>query len=189
MNLNDLPTFTILSVNNHDALGDWTDPKWIGDHHVACLITDAGHFSWGRWHDIDQSSRQSRFAPDNPAELAKLQVGRSYPLLDGYWGERAELVLNVALVWREREYAAQDAVWCERSRTLRPYSGEVPEGGTLIKGGWDHEHCEICWETISQQTAPAAVFAEPNHWICKSCFQQFVVPRSLGFIVDPPAQP
>jgi hypothetical protein len=58
----------------------------------------------------------------------------------------------------------------------------LPEGGTLIKSGWDHEHCDICWETISPHTDQAAMFSEPDHWICRKCYETFVVPRSLDFI-------
>jgi len=117
-------------------------------------------------------------------ELFHLKIGYSYLQLDGYWGRIAELVLNRSLLWREEEFRAADAVWFEDIRVMRPFSGEIPAGGALIEGGWDHEHCEICTEKISPQTNPVGFFAEPRHWICKACYHRFVLARSLDFIAD-----
>jgi hypothetical protein len=196
--LDDLPTLTISSVGEQSADAIASDQKWIGEKHIVCILIGADHFVWGRLMNVEKETSRCTFVPFksgrsttiDATKLPMLQVGRRYPLFDGYWGERAELALNRLLEWREREYVAPDAVWFERSRTMRPFSGDVPEGGVLVKSGWDHEHCQICWETISQQTNPVGVFAEPDYWICKDCYSRFVLPRSLDFIVDaPPRKP
>ena len=189
MTLKDLPTLTITALGNEVVEVVWSDPKWIGDGYIACIISDSDQFVWGRLSKIESRKSGCEFTPNNPAELAKLEEGRTYPQLDSYWGERAELVFDRSLVWKDQEYVAPDGVWIERSRTMRPFSGEVPDGGVLVKGGWDHEHCEICCDSISQQTNPIGVFAEPYHWICKECYRRFIIPRSLDFIVDTPAKP
>lgn len=189
MTLNDLPILTILSIGELSAEAIYSDPKWIGERYIACVVSDSEQFIWGRLSNVDTRSSKCVFTPDASVDLTKLHVGRSYPQLDGYWGDRAELALDRSLIWREREYQAPDAVWFERSRTMRPFSDEIPDGGVLVKGGWNHEHCQICWETISQQTNPIGLFAEPNHWICKECYARFIIPRSLDFIVDAPSDP
>lgn len=189
MTLNDFPKLTIASIGDQDAEAVWSDPKWIGERHIVCIVMDSDTFVWGRLTNVNARNSSCAFTPDDPHDLAKLEIGRSYPQGDGYWGERAELVLNHSLVWRAREFHASDAVWFEHSRTMCPLSGEIPAGGVLVKGGWDHEHCEICSEKISQQTSPVGVFAEPGHWICDDCYQRFVLSRSLAFIVDEPAKP
>ena len=48
----------------------------------------------------------------------------------------------------------------------------------LVKGGWDHDHCEFCWETFAQEGTPRSLaegFATEDgyHWICRSCFDDF----------------
>jgi hypothetical protein len=183
--LDDLPTLTIASIGEQGAEAVWSDPKWIGERHIVCIVSDSDKFIWGRLSSVDTRQSQCVFTPDDPIQLAKLEIGRAYPQLDGYWGERAELVFNRSLLWREREYQPTDAVR-ERSGTMRPFSGAVPAGGVLVKGGWDHEHCAICWETISQKANPIGLHAAPDHWICKGCYQRFVQARSLDFIVDAP---
>lgn len=50
----------------------------------------------------------------------------------------------------------------------------------IIPGGWDHEHCAICWNHID----PGDRFyhyAEWNTFLCASCFEAWVVPRDIGF--------
>ena len=126
------------------------------------------------------------FVPDQAEDLRYLRNNRSYPRLDGYWGERTELVCDRSRGWRERRFEAADAVGfsADRGHMIRKMSDSLPAGGTIIEGGWDHEHCEICWATISPAGEPIGMFAEPDHWVCCNCYHRFIVPRSLDFIVD-----
>jgi hypothetical protein len=98
----------------------------------------------------------------------------------------AELVLDGTKQWKECRFEPVDAVQfaVDGGRMVGTVSSDVPAGGTPLKGGWDHEHCEICWATISLVDDSIAMFSEPDHWVCCSCYQQFIVPQSLGFIVD-----
>jgi hypothetical protein len=135
--------------------------------------------------NVNLASLSASFVPTTPDELGLLQVGERYRRFDGYWGERAALVLDRDRSWQKRTFEPVDAVAYKRpSDTLvgKATNQNLPEGGTLVKGGWDHEHCDICWETISPHTDPVAMFSEPDHWICRKCYEKFVVPRSLDFI-------
>ena len=43
---------------------------------------------------------------------------------------------------------------------------------------WDHDHCSICWEKISdlKGTEHEAYADEENFdWICKSCFKKYIL--------------
>ena len=50
----------------------------------------------------------------------------------------------------------------------------------VIPAGWDHEHCELCWEHIE----PGDVgHVDPGeHWVCKSCYTQYVSAHDLSFL-------
>jgi hypothetical protein len=44
--------------------------------------------------------------------------------------------------------------------------------------GWDHDHCEICWKTFTDQDWPNALHegyttADSYRWICADCFEDF----------------
>lgn len=43
----------------------------------------------------------------------------------------------------------------------------------LPHGSWDHEHCALCWEKISQYEGDqheGYVTADGLRWVCEDCF-------------------
>jgi hypothetical protein len=185
MTLEELPTFTVNHIEPDRAVGAVDRALWVGERHLGNLLLPEGRFVRGRYLNVDLHSLSAAFVPTMADELALLEDGHTYRRLDSYWGERAALVLDHQRQWSEQRFEPVDAVAYKRAAdTLvgKATNQDVPEGGTLIKGGWDHEHCEICWEKISPQTEPVGMFSEPDHWICCKCYEKFVVPRSLDFI-------
>jgi len=61
-------------------------------------------------------------------------------------------------------------------RTILPYAG--PDG--IIKGGWDHEHCELCNAHIEADTYGYLDLGE--HWVCVGCYERFVMNHDLSFM-------
>ncbi len=185
MTLDELPTFTVRHVGGDRAVGVVDRAIWIGERHVGDLLLPDGRFVAGRFLNVDLASLSASFVPTTPDELALLQVGEGYRRFDGYWGERAALVLDRSRRWKERAFETADAVAYKRpgdTLIAKASNQNLPEGSTPIKGGWDHEHCDVCWETVSPHAQPVAMFSEPDHWICRRCYEKFVVPRSLDFI-------
>ncbi|HLZ51318.1 MAG TPA: hypothetical protein VKP61_11220 [Candidatus Acidoferrum sp.] len=56
-----------------------------------------------------------------------------------------------------------------------------PNSGTrLVPGGWGHEHCDLCTSHIE---VGEFGHCDPNgRWICKKCYERYVVPRDLAFV-------
>jgi len=58
-------------------------------------------------------------------------------------------------------------------------AGEVP--GTaeeVVSGGWEHEHCELCWATISPHDGHQPTgYTDGKEWLCISCFGKYIAPR------------
>lgn len=79
-------------------------------------------------------------------------------VLDGYWGDRADLVLDTSLIWNRHQ-------WTDAA---------------------DHDHCAICWATISTQEKSehfAARYPEGRRdRVCAPCYHNYVSKRALGFI-------
>ncbi|MBP7744759.1 MAG: hypothetical protein KA383_01415 [Phycisphaerae bacterium] len=185
MTIDQLPTFTINRLEHGRAIGTFDKPLWIGERHLGDLLLPDEQFVSGRFVNVDLQSHSAAFVPTAAEDISKLLPGMTYSRFDGYWGERAALVLDRQRRWSQRVFEPVDAVtFKRRSVTLvgKVTNQNLPEGGRVIKGGWDHEHCSICWETISPQTDPIAMFSEPDHWVCRKCYENFVVPRSLDFI-------
>jgi len=193
MRMTDLPRLTIEAVEDRRCHAAFEPSSMIGERWIGCLHAD-DRFVWGRFVDVDAERRRCAFLLDDPT--VTLVTGTSYPYFDGYWGERAELVLDARRSWEPRRFAPQDAVEfrTDSGRVLqstskpnaerlyrRESSEGASEGARVVPGGWDHEHCAVCWETIGTATSEA-FFSEPSEWVCAACYARFIVPRSLDFI-------
>jgi hypothetical protein len=53
---------------------------------------------------------------------------------------------------------------------------EIPPGGFVVPGGWDHEHCRLCWERISDIEAGKNFgYTDGKDWLCESCYEKYIV--------------
>lgn len=103
-----------------------------------------------------------------PERAAFVKVGSAYEFLDGYWGDKAELVLDSSRKWVQRTFVPN-----------------APDGTKAhIQGGWDHEHCYLCQTKISDTgNADRGGYADQEDvWVCCDCFEQYVKPKRLDFV-------
>lgn len=94
------------------------------------------------------------FALDQPQHLNDLEGIPELEVLDGYWGERVALVLDARAKWTTDQ-------WSEKV---------------------GHEHCTICWATISESENRDHFVATSGERVCAPCYREYVSSRSLGFI-------
>ena len=184
MNPADLPHLRISAINTDCCVGHFDASPWIGENWIGYIYTGEGPFIRGRFREVDLDASTCAFYPDDATAISGLRSSVSYPYLDGYWGERAQLVLDEHRNWERREFEPSDALRYPTSTggsMVTRSSADAPTGGEVIQGGWDHEHCEICWETISLPDQPVGYFSPPETWICDQCHTNYVIHRSLAF--------
>ncbi len=180
----DLPRFAIVSILQDRCTGQFDPSPWVGNDWIAGLYLGGNRFIWGRFCDVDAEMRTCSFSPDHPAELSALQPGKIYPFIDGYWGERAELVLDEGRSWQRTIFQPSDMILfpgpdgTSMGTQLAP---DAPAGGRVVPGGWEHEHWEICWRKIGCGGESSGFLSPPDAWVCEECYNSFVVPRSLAF--------
>jgi formylmethanofuran dehydrogenase subunit E len=133
--------------------------------------------------------REARFVLDNSGEASYLRKGQEYDYLDGYWGQRAELVLDRARKWTRAEFKPRDAVAFElEGQSISAERGtplfEGAEAAHRVPGGWTHAHCNICWETIGPSGRKTGYRDQNDEWVCESCYESYVEPKKLDFIPE-----
>ena len=115
-------------------------------------------------------------------------MAESGPTEDRWTREQREFVEDASVPWRLAEFKPRDAwkVPFGVGHTLAPYetySDPVtrPERCELVPSGWDHEHCELCWEKIMEEPhgQPEGYTDGTHRWICIACFERFVAPRRI----------
>jgi hypothetical protein len=179
-----LPLFRAVTIREGCLVGRFDASPWAEENAIAGLYLGGGRFLWGRFSGVDRTAATCEFRPDDPSELLALQPGGSYPYADGYYGERAELVLDPSRTWHQSVFHPTDSV---RFRTTAGVmetraDGANVEGGERVPCGWDHEHCSICWSKIGVGGWTVGYVDQSGEWVCEDCHGRFVEPRSIDFV-------
>lgn len=154
-----LPTFTPERADEADQkiqlIGEvsaeaYMGQNWIGERWIGYIGRVGEPPVEGRWF---QENGRWKFVSDNP-NTSRFRLGEQLQVYDGYWGERAYIVL-APMKWTEGKFEA--------------------------KKEWDHDHCGICWATISTDESTYFRSSERDV-ICPVCYTQYVQLHSLAFI-------
>lgn len=153
---------------------------WVGDRWIGYLMAD-GRLVRGRWH---AGGDLWGFAPENSDAVREFHPDSEWIILDGYWGGRAELVLDLGRQWQKKRFEPSRAIRFKRRNSVYMKKGDdsEPAEGELVKNGWDHAHCEICYQTLGSGGQPDGYVSESETWVCERCYDTFVHRRSLEFI-------
>jgi hypothetical protein len=55
---------------------------------------------------------------------------------------------------------------------------ELPPNAIIDDTGWDHEHCRLCWETISEHiNYEHEGYTDGKEWLCVKCYEKYITPR------------
>ena len=89
--------------------------------------------------------------------------------------ESVEWVLEQS--WERRTWKPRAAL-VSRDHTSE-YVGQKyqPEYTKLVDDGWTHDHCEICWWSLSESDDVEhgeGYTTDGRSWICSECFKMFV---------------
>jgi hypothetical protein len=96
--------------------------------------------------------------------------------------KQAELVEDRARHWQAQVFRPSDAVAFPQeggtvTRQKRPDESPIADG-QVVPDGWDHEHCALCWQTISLLTGDQARgYCDGRDWLCTDCYEHYILPR------------
>ena len=100
---------------------------------------------------------------------------------EAWWTMRQRtLVDDRSRQWREQVFRPSAAVEREvESRRITGKAEAVPSADdSIIAGGWDHDHCALCWVKISAHPGDEpSGFTDGNDWVCRDCFSRYLEPR------------
>lgn len=97
-----------------------------------------------------------------------------------WWTDDQEaLVEDVSSVWTRKTFEKVPGIWfnMDGGRILRKLSKdeEIPAGAVLDITAWDHEHCALCWQTISEYpTHQKEGYTDGENWLCIECYDKYI---------------
>ena len=127
------------------------EQKWVDDDWLGFLLKDNVLF-YGRWHKTENDVWD--FVLLKQYDINLFQCGEVLDILDGYYGERAEIVLDKTRTWKQELYTNQE----------------------------NHDHCNVCWATIDTKSEKNFMKSDKNDVVCMKCFKEYVKINSLNFI-------
>jgi len=143
-----------------DAVGltlVYLSPQWEPYH--VWMVTEP---NW-RW------DRRVFHATDATAQRIK---GNGVSIIDG---QEVREWIEIKNIGKGSHLSRYYPVLPDGRTTLPP----IGPGG-IIRGGWDHIHCQICDERI---VAESYGYIDPGeHWVCEACHDKYVVSHDLSFI-------
>src|ERR1700722_1812189 len=184
--------FTIRQVAQH------------ADHAVVSgEITKPGRFSCGqqimmfvRLYDelfaivieLNPDARTAALRVNSKTLHPALISGATLPICDSNWMGKLHLVLDSAICWTRVEYIARDSFSQPSESGARMWRLAIPTDkertdGEIVPGGWDHEHCEICWQKIGSGGDREGYVTGAEEWVCVACYFNFIEPRDLRFVM------
>jgi hypothetical protein len=107
-----------------------------------------------------------------------LEPGHSYGYTSWWAPWQLDLVQNHSHPWALKQFQAQDAIaYTTEQGTLlgRSKSTDTTSDGSVVPGGWTHEHCSLCWQTISdQQVDQHTGYTDGKDWLCETCYDLYI---------------
>ncbi len=181
-----LPQIQVLEIHDNQCISKFEPSSCIGEDWLGCIIIGEDQFLWGKFSNLKTKKNTCLFTLKDLSKGRLLEIGKRYPYLDSLWGIPAELVLDPTRIWKRTRFEPSDAIQftSDFGTAITKLVKKPLTGATIIRDGWDHEHCEICGETIGRGDQDAGFVTQVDNWVCEQCYENYVKPKSLRFIFD-----
>jgi hypothetical protein len=88
------------------------------------------------------------------------------------------------LTWTYKIWTPTPALIDKSSGSSRQYVGQTFDSKyfDLVEDGWTHDHCEVCFQTISNIEGYGdsdGYKGDSGDWICKDCYALFIKPEDV----------
>jgi len=92
------------------------------------------------------------------------------------------------LTWTYKVWTPTPALIDKTGGSSRKYVGQKydPNYIDLVADGWTHDHCEVCYEVISDIETDSdkdGYTTDNSEWLCKDCYKLFIKPANANEII------
>lgn len=104
-------------------------------------------------------------------------------LTEDWWRpDQIELANDTSKTWELKRFRNVPGFWTiiGGQRILGKLSEhtELPPDSIVNNRAWDHEHCYLCFETISEyENAKNEGYTNGKNWLCIECHEKYILPR------------
>lgn len=129
--------------------------------------------------------------------MSEKQIFVKLPNSDGvielaYLTEQILNARNIEHDWQPKRWTPQPALIEINGGSSQLYHGQKydPQYFNLVDDGWTHDHCLICFQTISnnsdqnEQVVSEGYTDQFNNWICHNCYSNFIQPKDYNAVLN-----
>jgi hypothetical protein len=101
-------------------------------------------------------------------------------LIEDWWMDsQIELVKDSSRIWIRTQFKAAVGFWILRdgNKILDKVSQheELPPDAIIENTAWDHEHCALWWEKISEyENDQHEGYTDGDEWLCARCYDKYI---------------
>ncbi len=109
-----------------------------------------------------------------------LTTSSRFQFISWWRPDQLKLAQDTAQHWYKRPFTSQDMVLVNvlgKQMGRRVMAEETfVNKEVLVKDGWEHEHCFLCWETISAHEENSNEgYTNGKDWLCETCYVTYIV--------------
>jgi len=110
-------------------------------------------------------------------------ITETYRAQGALWGagyvRKSQAITTGTFHWERRLSRPRDALVKRTGGALMLHRGDTYDAQEfdLVKEGWKHDHCVVCWKMLYNDDRPDESFGYTNgeHWLCQQCYEAFLV--------------
>lgn len=113
------------------------------------------------------------------AHACSLQIGETYSFRRLWAPWQLEIAQSNPEQWRKEYFKASDMLAFKNKdgSTIgrKMADGEAIGDGFIVPKGWEHEHCSLCWKTISElEPDEHSGYVSNSDWLCQECHDKYI---------------
>jgi len=103
-------------------------------------------------------------------------------IIENWWTpSQINIVRDTSRIWTKKEFKPTSGFWKEMDggKLLSKTSDHegIPQEAIVDDTAWDHEHCELCFETISNKEGyQHQGYTDGKEWLCTDCYSKYLAP-------------
>jgi hypothetical protein len=114
--------------------------------------------------------------------LLNMTDDSSFIIEDWWTDSQIKLVKDFSRIWLKKPFKSTSGFWThiDEGWLLGKTSqhDQLPPDAITDDTAWDHQHCELCFETISDHgDYQHEGYTDGNEWLCANCYNKYLAPR------------
>jgi hypothetical protein len=118
-------------------------------------------------------------------KLASMNEDNKHIIEEWWTKSQINLVKDSFRIWIKKAFKSTSGFWTQPTGAKLPSKTSqhdvIPEDAIIENTAWNHEHCELCFETISDHgDFQREGYTDNKAWLCIDCFNKYISSQQIA---------